>query len=125
MSISVKIYIENLAIDGKLIRSNEKNSLLFDHDNGKYLITANPKSVKISRSGEVGYELFVEKFGKAHLSLVYGETKTFPTDLCLLKFISLHDDKGGKIEISYSIPPSYEDDEDETSQSFSLEYKIK
>ncbi|MBR2989066.1 MAG: hypothetical protein IKC64_05030 [Clostridia bacterium] len=125
MSIAVKIYIDNQVLNGKLIRSADKNSLLFDHANGKYLISANARSVKISLSGEVGYELFIEKFGEARLSLVYGENKTFPTDLKLLKFISSHDDNGGKIEISYFVPPLYDDeDEDETPQAFSLAYKI-
>ena len=124
MSIAVKIYIDNQVLSGKLIRSADKNSLLFDHNNGKYLISANPKSVKISLSGEVGYELYIEKFGEARLCLVYGENKTFPTDLNLLKFVSTHDENGGKIEISYSVAPYYDDDdEEETVNSFCLTYK--
>ena len=126
MSIPIKIFISNQAYEGKLINTNDEVSLLFTTENGRYYILATAISVKITLSGEVGYKLTINKMGRSHLSVCYGETYAYPTDLTLLSFEFISNKDGGKIAVTYSIA----DDEynqiepnDDNINSFELTYK--
>lgn len=122
MAIPVTIYIQNTAYQGKLIEKDNGVSLFFSNENGRYFIVANPKGVKISLTGEVGYDLKIEKGGYSSFSLCYGETHTYPSSIVLHSYDYSFDGKRGRIAVSYSLEDDGYEDMEDNGQVFDLSF---
>ena len=122
MATPVTIYIKNSSYYGSLLAKDNGVSLFFSNENGRYYIVANPSGVKISLSGEVGYNLNIEKGGCSTFSLCYGETHAYPASLNLHAYAYSFDGERGYIAVSYSIEDDGYEDMDETGQIFEISF---
>ena len=132
MSKTVSIFMaDNTEIPGKLVETDEKTSLLFSTENGRYYVVIEKDLISISLTGEVSYKLTLSESKVTFISFSYGANSTYPAPVTTHYIRFSKNKASGMLEAEYSTSDYDEEydgcEEDDRSERhlFALSWVIK
>ncbi len=132
MSKTVSIFMtDNTEITGKLVESENKTSLLFSTENGRYYIVIEKDLISITLTGEVSYKLTLSESKVTFISFSYGANTTYPAPVTTHYIRFSKNSTSGMLEAEYSTSDYDEEydgcEEDDRAERhiFSLSWIVK